>query len=255
MLLVIDVGNTNMVFGLYEEDILKKSFRMTTVEGKTSDEIGVFMSSFMLHNSIEISAITDIIIASVVPNIMYSLTNAIRKYFGLVPMLVSPELNLGNTLNLVGNRGLGADRIVNCVAAYTLLGGPVIIIDYGTATTYDAVDSNGAFVTGITAPGIKISADALATRAALLGKVELLLPKSVLVTSTTESMQAGILFGRIGETEYIVSRIKKEMDAPDAKVVATGGLAHTVASGTDIFDCILPSLTLDGLRLIFNMNR
>ena len=164
-------------------------------------------------------------------------------------------MELGIKLNSVGERELGADRIVNCVAGYKKFGGPIIIIDYGTATTYDAVSCNGEFLTGITAPGIKISADALFSRAALLGNVELALPPSLMVKSTAESMQAGILFGRIGETEYIVNRLKQEMDAPEAIVIATGGLAHTIARGSNIFDHIVPGLTLDGLQILYEMNK
>jgi len=254
MLLVVDVGNTNIVLGLYEGKTLIKSWRMATGENRTSDEMGLFIYSLFTHSKIDVTAVKSIIISSVVPNIMYSLTNGFRKYFNAIPMIVSKFLKLGITLNSVGERELGADRIVNCVAAYKLFGGPVIVIDYGTATTYDAMTKDGVFLTGITAPGIKISADALFTKAALLGKVELLLPTSLLVSSTTESIQAGILYGRIGETEYIVNRLRQEMGEPNALVVATGGLASTISLGTKVFDHIEPALTLEGLRLIHDMN-
>lgn len=255
MLLVIDVGNTNIVFGLYEEKSLVRSWRMSTNENKTSDEMGIFIYSLFNYNSIAHKNLKDIIISSVVPNIMYSLINGIRKYFNIYPIVINSNMNLGNVMKYVENRELGADRIVNCVAAYSLFGGPCIVIDYGTATTYDAMDKDGAFITGITAPGIKISAQALFSSAALLGKVELSLPKNLLVTSTAESVQAGILYGRIGETEYIVSRLKKEISATNAIVIATGGLAHTISEGSQVFNHIVPSLTLDGLRLIFEMNK
>jgi len=254
MLLVVDVGNTNIVLGLYDNKTLIKSWRMATGENRTSDEMGLFIYSLFTHSRIEVDAVRNIIISSVVPNIMYSLANGFRKYFDAIPMIVSKSLKLGITLNSVGERELGADRIVNCVAAYKMFGGPVIVIDYGTATTYDAVTGDGGFLTGITAPGIKISADALFAKAALLGKVELLLPTSLLVNSTTESIQAGILYGRIGETEYIVNRLRQEMEEPNALVVATGGLASSIALGTKIFDHIVPALTLEGLRLIHEMN-
>ncbi|MCL2350124.1 MAG: type III pantothenate kinase, partial [Defluviitaleaceae bacterium] len=196
----------------------------------------------------------NIIISSVVPDIMYSLTNAIRKYFDITPMIVNKDMKLGISLSGAGQRELGADRIVNCVAAYKMYGGPVVIIDYGTATTYDAMSRTGEFITGITAPGIKISADALFSRAALLGKVELNLPQSLKVETTAESVQAGILYGAIGQTEYMVKGLKELMGEERVTVVATGGLAHTIARGTDIFDHIEPSLTLEGLRLIYEMN-
>jgi len=253
MLLVVDVGNTNIVLGLYDGPSLLRSWRMGTRHNQTSDEMGAMMRSWLTHEGAGKGLLKNAIVSSVVPDIMYSLTNAIRRYFDIEPMIVSREMKLGVNLD-TGSRELGADRIVNCVAAYTKFGGPVTIIDYGTATTYDAMDAKGRFITGITAPGIKISADALFSRAALLGKVELNLPSSVLVTTTTESVQAGILFGAIGQTEYIVKMIKATMDVDDMTVVATGGLAHTIAKGSDVFDHIVPGLTLEGLRLIYEMN-
>ena len=254
MLLVVDVGNTNIVLGLYEGKNLMKSWRMATGENRTSDEMGLFMYLLFTHSEIPVKSLKNIIISSVVPNIMYSLTNGIRKYFDIIPIIVSKAMKLGIKLNQVGERELGADRIVNCVAAYTLYGGPVIVIDYGTATTYDAVSRDGEFLTGITSPGIKIAADALFSHTALLGKVELVLPRSLMVKSTTESVQAGILYGRIGETEYIVKRLREEMGESNAIVVATGGLAHTIARGSGVFNHIVPALTLEGLRLLYEMN-
>lgn len=255
MLLVIDVGNTNIVLGLYDGPNLLRSWRMATGENRTSDEMGIFIYSLLGHSKIAPESLKSIVISSVVPNIMYSLTNGIRKYFEISPMIVSKKMELGIKLNQVGERELGADRIVNCVAAYKLFGGPLIIADYGTATKYDALSKDGEFLTGITAPGIKISAEALFSRAALLGQVELTLPSSLMVKSTAESMQAGILFGRIGETEYIVNRLRSEMGEPDAKVIATGGLAHTIAQGSDIFCEIVPGLTLEGMRILYEMNK
>ena len=255
MLLVIDVGNTNIVLGLYDNDVLVKSWRMATGEGRTSDEMGIFLYSMFTHGGFATDCLQNVIISSVVPNIMYSLENGIRKYFDKQAIIVNKNMRLGISLNQVGQRELGADRIVNCVAGYTLYGGetPIIIIDYGTATTYDAVSATGEFITGITAPGIKISAEALFSRAALLGKVELNFPPSVIVKSTAESVQAGILFGCIGETEYIVKKLRASI-GEDAKVVATGGLARTISQGCDIFDHINPNLTLEGLRMIYEMN-
>jgi len=255
MLLVIDVGNTNIVLGLYDGPTLLRSWRMATGENRTSDEMGIFIYSLLGHKKIAPESLKSIIISSVVPNIMYSLTNGIRKYFDISPMIVNKNMELGIKLNSVGERELGADRIVNCVAGYKMFGGPFIIADYGTATKYDAVSKDGEFLTGITAPGIKISADALFSRAALLANVELVLPSSLMVKSTAESVQAGILFGRIGETEYIINRLRKEMGEPCATVIATGGLAHTIAKGSDIFDHIVPSLTLDGMQILYEMNK
>lgn len=254
MLLVIDVGNTNIVLGLYSGKKLLRSWRMATGQNRTSDEMGIFIYSLLSHKGVSPDSLKSIIISSVVPNIMYSLTNGIRKYFDISPIIVSKDMTLGIKLNQVGQRELGSDRIVNCVAGFKLYGGPIIIIDYGTATTYDIVSQDGEFLTGITAPGIKISAEALFARAALLGNVELNLPSSIIVNSTADSVKAGILFGNIGQTEYIVNRLKNELNTPNAKVIATGGLANTIARGTDIFDHIEPALTLEGLRILYELN-
>jgi len=254
MLLVIDVGNTNIVLGLYNGPNLMKSWRMATGENRTSDEIGLFIYNLLNHAKVAPDGLTDIIVSSVVPNIMYSLTNGIRKYFNVLPIIVNRHMNMGG-FRLSGGRELGSDRIANCVAGHGLYGGPIIIIDYGTATTYDVVSENGEFLTGITAPGIKISAEALTGRAALLGRIELILPSSLMISTTTESVQAGVLYGAIGETEYIVGRLRKEIDRPKCVVIATGGLANTISKGTNIFDHIVPSLTLDGLRLLYEMNK
>ena len=254
MLLAIDVGNTNIVFGLYEQDLLIKKWRMGAAD-KTSDEMGLFICSLFDYNDIDKSKLKNIIISSVVPSIMWSLTNGILKYFNIEPMVVNYDMKLGNIFKKFNRTSLGSDRIVNCVAAYTLFSGPAIIIDYGTATTFDAIDAEGAFLTGLTAPGIKISAEALFARAALLGKVELNLPESLMVDGTTQSVQAGILFGAIGQTEYLVNRLRTEINEPNAKVIATGGLVNTIMQGTKIFDHTVPSLTLDGLRIIYEMNK
>jgi len=255
MLLVIDVGNTNIVLGLYEGAGLLRSWRMGTRSNATSDEMGIVGCSWLGLMDVSAKDLKSVIISSVVPDIMYSLTNAVRKYFDIVPIIVNKDMDLGICLGRLGSRELGADRIVNCVAAFTLFGGPVIIIDYGTATTYDAVNAGGEFITGITAPGIKISADALFNKAALLGKVELNLPPSFIVSTTAESVQAGILFGAIGQTQYIVTGLKQAVGAEKTLVVATGGLANTVAKGCDVFDHIVPHLTLEGLRIIYERNR
>jgi type III pantothenate kinase len=254
MLLVVDVGNTNIVLGLYDGADLLRSWRMGTRNNATSDEMGIFICSWLSLMNVSAKDLKSVIISSVVPDIMYSLTNAVRKYFDIVPKIVNKDMNLGICLKQAASRELGADRIVNCVAAFTLFGGPVIIIDYGTATTYDAVSAVGEFITGITAPGIKISADALFSKAALLGKVELNLPPSFIVGSTTESVQAGILFGAIGQTQYMVNGLRQALGAEDALVVATGGLAHTVARGCGIFNHVVPHLTLEGLRIIYERN-
>jgi len=253
MLFVIDVGNTNFVLGLFRGDNLIKSWRMSTVESRTSDEMGIYIHSLLAHSGFTPAHIENCIISSVVPNIMHSLLNGIRKYFEIEPIICHRDMRLGISLNQVGYRELGADRIVNCVAGYRLFGGPIIIIDYGTATTYDAVNAQGEFITGITAPGIKISAEALFSRAALLGKVELVFPASPIVNSTAASMQAGIMYSAVGETEYIVTKLRNEL-GQNAKIIATGGLARTIAAHSKVFDHIRPDLTLEGLRILHELN-
>lgn len=254
MLLVIDVGNTNIVLGVYKKNEFLGLWRLSTALARTADEMGLRMLEFLNNSGIKAGGVTSAIISSVVPNSMYSLVHGLRKYFELEPLIVSRSLNLNIKLLKEASKELGADRIVNAASAYALYGGPVIIIDYGTATKYDVVDDNGEFITGVTAPGIKISADALFERAALLGRIELSLPRSVVAENTVESLQAGILYGHIGQTEYIVEKLKEELDMPEAAVVATGGLSRLIAQGTDIFDHINPLLTLEGLKLIHEMN-
>ena len=256
MIIVADIGNTNIVLGAYKGPELLNSWRMATRINRTADETGVFICSVLEKSGYAPEDVENCIISSVVPDITYSLTHAFQKYFNIDPMVVHYKMKMDIRLGSQENpREVGADRIVNCQAAYKLYGGPIIVIDYGTATTYDVVDAEGNFLTGITAPGIKICAEALFDRTALLNKVELAMPPSMLVENTTESIQAGIVFGRIGETEYIVARLKKELGIPNAKVAGTGGLARIISQGTDIFNVINPNLTLEGLRWLYEMNK
>ncbi|MCL2703969.1 MAG: type III pantothenate kinase [Defluviitaleaceae bacterium] len=255
MLLVIDLGNTNITFGVCNDNEVTAQWRLTTGQNRTIDEMGMNLVWLLENGGFKAGDIHDVVISSVVPKLLYPLTRAVNNYFRVEPIVVTKELELGLKLIVPATKELGSDRLVNCAAAYKLYGGPVIVIDYGTATTYDVIDGDGEFITGITAPGVKISADALFEKAALLGAVELAMPRSILATNTAESLQCGILFGCIGETEYIVSRLKRELSMPSAVVAATGGLCRVIASGTEgVFDHVVPALTLEGLRLIYNMN-
>lgn len=254
MILVIDVGNTNIVLGVYDNDELVASWRMTTANNKTADETGVFIHSLFDFSEVDAESIDKIIISSVVPNIMYSLTHGIRKYFGIEPLLVDSKMKLGIELCMRNPRELGADRIVNLVAAYELYGGPAIVIDYGTATTFDVLDGDGRFITGITAPGIQICADALFSRTAQLPKIEIKKPASVKVKNTVGSIQAGIVFGHIGETMYMIDELKRQLKFSDMKVIATGGLARLIDDSEDVFDIYDPVLTLKGLRILCEKN-
>ena len=255
LILVIDAGNTNLKVGAFSGSELAGSWRMAAAPDKTADEVGVFITSVLMTIGAGKSDIGNCIISTVVPDGLYSVSHGIRKYFDIEPMVVSPMMRMKLGVNKRANkRELGADRIANCEAAYTIYGGPVIVIDYGTATTYDVVDADGEFITGITAPGIKISAEALFSRTALLSKVELVMPESMIVANTDESVQAGIMAGRIGETEYIISRLKTELGFADAKVVATGGLSRAISLGTDVLEVLHPTLTLEGIRLLYEQN-
>ena len=232
----IDVGNTNITFGIFEKKVLITTFRMTTKQLRTSDEYGIGIIDMLERNQIFQKDVKDVIIASVVPDVMHSLNNAIIKYFGITPIIVGPGIKTGI-------------RVVT--GAYALYGGPVLVLDFGTATTYDLVDASGAFVAGVTAPGIRISAKALWEDAAKLPKIEICKPKSILAQETISSMQAGLVYGQIGQTEYIVRNMAKEAGYKELKVVATGGLGRIIANETDCIDIYDPNLTLTGLRLIF----
>ncbi|HIU67892.1 MAG TPA: type III pantothenate kinase [Candidatus Caccomorpha excrementavium] len=255
MLLVIDVGNTNITLGIFRGDELQGSFRMTTKLSRTSDEFGIFICNLFKTRGIEPSDIEDVIIASVVPKIMYSLTSGIIKYLGKNPIIVGAGTKTGIKINIANPKEIGADRVVDAVAGYELYGGPVIVIDFGTATTYDLITEDGTFAAGITSPGLQICANALWNETARLPEIEIRRPESILAKDTVSSMQAGLVYGCIGQTEYIVERIRKESGIRNLKVVATGGLGKLISESTDSIDIYDPLLTLKGLRLIYHKCR
>lgn len=253
MLLVVDVGNTHITLGVYDGKELKGTFRMTAKRPRTSDEYGIQLCDLLVHRNFNIKDIDDVIISSVVPDIMHSLGSAIIKYFNVKPMIPS-NLDMGLTINTEHPKEIGPDRIVDAVAAYDKYGGPVIVVDFGTATTYDVVSADGVFEGGVISPGIRTSARALWGGAAMLPEIEIKKPASVIAKETVSSMQGGLVFGYIGQTEYIINKIK-EAGFEDAKVVATGGLGNLIVSETDVIDIYDPNLTLDGLRLIYEKNK
>ena len=255
MVITIDVGNTNITVGVFRGDEVMATFRITTKMPRTSDEYGMLLSNLLEQNNIRHDDIEDAIIASVVPNVMHSLEGAIIKYFGINPIIVEPGTKTGIRVVTENPRQIGADRIVDAAAAYELYGGPVLVLDFGTATTYDLVDKNGAFVSGVTAPGIRISAKALWEDAAKLPEIEIRKPESILAKETISSMQAGLVYGQIGQTEYIIRQMKKETGCDNMKVVATGGLGRAIARETTLIDYYDSTLTLDGLRIIYQKNR
>ena len=234
MLLVIDVGNTNITLGVFKEEELLGTFRMTTKLPRTSDEYGIMLKELVERQGIRGKDIDAVIIASVVPDIMHSLGSAMIKYFGIKPVIVSAGIKTGIRIVTENPKQVGADRIVDAVAAYTLYGGPVIVIDFGTATTYDIVGPDATFEGAVIAPGIRTSAQAMWGQAAMLPAIEIKKPDTILAKETVSSMQAGIVFGQIGQVEYIVDRIRRESGYTDAKVVASGGLGNIIARETEV---------------------
>lgn len=255
MLLVIDIGNTNITYGVFKGEELLGTFRMMTKLPRTSDEYGIMLRELVEHQGILSTDIDAAIVASVVPDVMHSFGSAMIKYFGIRPMVVSAGIKTGIRVVTENPKQVGADRIVDAVAAFTIHGGPVIVIDYGTATTYDVVGPDGTFEAAVIAPGIRTSAQAMWGQAAMLPAVEIKKPDSVLGRETIASMQAGIVFGQIGQTEYIVEKIRRESGYTDAKVVASGGLGKIIAGETDVIDVYDPQLTLKGLRIIYERNK
>ena len=255
MLLTIDVGNTNITLGVFENETLKGTFRMTTKRSRTSDEYGFNICGILEHRNIMPQDIKDVIIASVVPDIMHSLTSGIIKYLNIKPIIVSAGIKTGIRIVTENPKEIGPDRIVDAVAGYEQYGGPIIVVDFGTATTYDLIGEKGTFEAGITAPGIETAGRSLWGGAAMLPAIEIRKPKSNLAQEPISSMQAGLVYGAIGQTEYIVQKIKEECGYDNIKVVATGGLGKIIADETDYIDIYDPDLTLTGLRLIYNKNR
>ncbi|MDF2503447.1 MAG: pantothenate kinase, type [Clostridium sp.] len=258
LILVLDVGNTNIVIGIYDKKDLITEWRLSTDMFRTADEYGIqFLNLFSL-SKIEIDRVEGVIISSVVPNIMYSLEHMVRKYFEIEPIVVGPGVKTGINIKYDNPREVGADRIVNAVAAHEIYNKSLIIIDFGTATTFCAVRKNGDYLGGVICPGIKISSDALFQKAAKLPRVELLKPSEIICKNTVTSMQAGIVYGYIGEVDYIVDKMKKEMvelGEQDTLVVATGGLAKLISEESKNVDIVNPFLTLEGLRIIYEKNK
>lgn len=249
MLLVIDVGNTHITLGVFDGEQVKATFRATTKQPRTSDEYGIQLCDLLEHRNFNIKDITDVIISSVVPDIMHSLGSAIIKYFHVKP-IIPTTLDMGLKINTEHPKDIGPDRVVDAVAAYEKYGGPVIVVDFGTATTYDIVTADGVFEGGVISPGIRTSARALWGGAAMLPEIEIRKPSSIIAKETVSSMQGGLVFGYIGQTEYIIQKIKAA-GYEDAKVVATGGLGNIIVPETDAIDIYDPMLTLDGLRMIY----
>ncbi|NLJ57698.1 MAG: type III pantothenate kinase [Tissierellia bacterium] len=254
MVLVVDIGNTNIVIGVYKGNELVGNWRMITKNKKTSDEYGIFILNLLSYNNIDHRKINSVIVSSVVPNVMHSFENAIKKFFDIDPIVVGPGTRTGITILTDNPREVGADRIVGLVAAYDAYGGPLIVIDFGTATTYDVINEKGEYRYGVTSPGMQISADALWQRTAQLPKIEIKKPDTILGRNTITSMQAGIVYGYIGQVEYIVKKIKEELSNENIKVVATGGLGRVIYEETTEIDIFDPLLLFKGLKIIHDKN-
>ncbi len=254
MILVFDVGNTNTVIGAYENDRLVNNWRIKTDTLRTCDEYGVILRSLFDYDKMNAKKIKAIVISSVVPTVMMEMDLMSRKCFACKPLIVGPGIRTGLAIKYENPREVGADRVVNAVGAFRKYGGPLIIVDFGTATTFCVVDEKANYLGGAIAPGISISTEALVSRAAKLPRVELVTPKSIIGKNTVESMKAGIIFGFVGQVEGIINRIKKEINKSPV-VVATGGLAAVIARETDTIDIVDELLTLDGLRMIYEINR
>ena len=254
MLLAIDVGNTISAIGVYQGDTLLGNWNVSTTRERTSDETGMLLISILQYAGINPSLIDGAIICSVVPPALHSVINAIKKYFGIDPLVVGPGVKTGINIKYENPREVGTDKIVNAVGALKLYGGPVIIVDFGTATTFCAINRKGDYLGGIICPGIKISAEALFNKASMLPRIEITKPKHIIGRTTVNSMQSGILYGFVGQTDYIVSLMKKEMKEDNIRVVATGGMANLIASESTMIDEVNTLLTLEGLKAIYQMN-
>ncbi len=253
MIFVMDVGNSNIKCGIFEGDKLISSWRMVTKLERTADEYGIRIEAFFHHAGFEPKDVKGIIISSVIPTINYTLQHMCGTYFGQQAKFVGPGMKTGINILYDNPKELGADRIVSALAAYTLYGGPCIIVDFGTATTYGAVSENGDFLGGAICPGLKISADALTVNAAKLPRVELVKPEKAIAKNTIAGMQAGIIYGYVGQVDFIVRRFKVEMGG-SPKVIATGGLARLIAQETSEIDEINSLLALIGLNMLYKKN-
>lgn len=254
MFFAIDVGNTNIKVGIFDGKKLITTFRMNSQIVHTTDEYGLMLKQIPEVQDIDLTKIEGAIISSVVPKVMESLHNAIVKYFGIKPIIVGPGIKTGIKLTSSNPKEVGADRLVDVVSGYEKYGGPLLVIDFGTATTYNLVTADGSFSVGITAPGVKISAKALWEDAAKLPEIEIKKPSSILATETVTSMQAGLIYGQIGATKYIIEQVKKEMGYDKLKVVATGGMGSIISPEVEEIDYYDINLTIDGLRILYEKN-
>lgn len=254
MLLVLDVGNTNTVLGVYREETLVARWRLTTERDRTVDEYGILCRNLFTFAGLDSTRITAIAISSVVPPLNFTLYKMALDYFRVEPLFVDPKSNAGIGIDYDTPQDVGADRVVNAVAAYQKYGGPCVVVDFGTATTFDAIAANGDYLGGVIAPGINISSEALFQRASRLPRVEIRHPERVVGKSTVGSIQSGLYFGYIGLVDGILRRMVEEL-GPQKTIIATGGLAPLIGRGSALIDAVDNDLTLEGLKLIYERNK
>jgi len=254
MLLAVDIGNTDIMLGVFEDKELHATWHMATRIHRMPDEYAALLLNLLHHQNLDASDIEEAALCSVVPPLTATFEELFKRYFHISPLVVEAGVKTGVRIRMDNPREVGADRIVNAVAAHQLYGGPIIIADLGTATTFDTVSKEGDYLGGAIAPGIVTAAEALFMRAAKLPRVELVRPTQVIGTSTIAAMQSGIIFGYVALVEGMVARIQKEL-GEKTKVVATGGYAELIAKETSVIDVINPTLTLTGLRLVYLMNK
>ncbi len=256
MIIAIDIGNTNIKIGLFEKYELRYSWRISTDVTRTSDEHGSIIRQLMRSEQIELSQISGGVVSSVIPQLNYTITHMLEYYFGFTPLIVGPGIKTGLNVRYENPRELGADRIVNCVAACKKYGAPFILIDFGTATTFNVVNEKNEFLGGCITVGIKTGIKGLASSTACLPEVELCRPENVLANTTIKAIQSGVIYGMTGQVEYIVDKLKKELGNPDCKVIATGGLSQLLDfDGKKFFDVVDRGLSLEGLNIVYNCNK
>lgn len=260
MLLAFDIGNSNIVLGVFKDEKLLTNWRIETDPNKSADEYGMLVSQLFEYEGLKMNAVRDVIISTVVPSVLYTMQHMSQKYFKKRAIVVESGVKTGLIVKYDNPKTVGADRIVNAVSAYKKYGGPLIIIDFGTATTFCAITENSEYLGGTIAPGLKIASEALFQKTAMLPKVELEEPGHAICKNTIQSMQSGLVYGHMGMVEFIVKKMKAELEEMSTgerpvKVIATGGLATMIKSGVNCIDCVDRLLTLEGLEMIYRKNR